>query len=128
MFGDRGDLAGGKNGAHRVDDPIAVGLDRLLRINLKGVQSGDGVDGGHAVADIAGRVRADEEDSFAAARQLDGGGTRDARLPHSALPGEEDVTRGIVEELDHRDLLTFWCGQQQPEDRWESPQQDVDAP
>ena len=97
----------------------------MLRINLEGVESGDGVDRGHAVADrlakdvtdIAGRVGADDEDSFAPACQFDRGGTRDARLSHSALPGEEDVTRGIVEELDHCDLLTFWCGQQQPEDR-----------
>ena len=99
-----------QHAAHRADDAVAVGLRRCLRVDFHGAQVGHGRHGDDAVADVdaehladvGGRIGADQQHLFARVGQLHGGGAGDGGLADAALAGEEQEARGLLKEVHGR--------------------------
>ena len=114
LFGDRLHLGVGQQPTHGADDAFAVRRGGLFGVDLEGGQTfdcgdcGEGVADGQSedLADVRRRVRADQQDPVALAGQLNRGGTRDGRLAHPALAGEEHKSWGSVQKL-HGSRRTF---------------------
>ena len=82
LLGDRGDVGGGEQVAHRADNALSVCRGGGFGVDLEGIQTGDCADRGDPVADgaaedltdVGGRIGAHEQHAPAGVGQLHSGG------------------------------------------------------
>ncbi len=106
LFGDRRDFRSGQQVPDGVDDAVAVGVRRLLRVDFQRVESRyfgdwcDGVADGDAehLGDVRCGVGADQEDAACRGGEGHGGGAGDGGLAHPTLAGKEQVAGWAGEE------------------------------
>ena len=92
---------------HRTDDPVPIGLGRCLRVNLQREQARNSLDIDNSIADvhakhladIRGRIGADQQNATPAFGQLDGGGTGNRGFTHPTLAGKKQIARRLFKEF-----------------------------